>query len=224
MFGSRVPGPGRGAFGGVVLTVLVAAVLVGCSTSSSGTSAPSTAATTQPSGPLPIKVGMATPGTYTTTLFEPTLTFDIGSDGWLFFFADDDDEMAVGKSGDVELIASRVSQVVDPTSHQAVAAPEDLIAWLQAHPELDVQAADPASIAGETARAVDVAAPGDADVEIWAFPTGNVRVSAGAKSRIWVVPMDGPDLVLSGLAPVASFDTALPELEAIVQSMEIGDR
>jgi hypothetical protein len=182
------------------------------------------APTTRPTGPLPIGVGMAPPGSWTTTAFEPTLTFSVNTDGWMFFFQDDDDEMAVGKSGDIEVTAGRVGNVVDPTSHKDVPAPDDLVAWLASHPALDSRTPQPATVGGIDGRSIEVTNTGGQDVDIFAYPTGNLRVSADTRARFWVLPYEGPDLVFSGLAPEASFDDALPDIQSIVDSMEIGQR
>ena len=66
-----------------------------------------------------------------------------------------------------------------------------------------------------------MAANADEDVEIFAFPTGNLRVSAGTKGRLWVLPLEGADLVVSGLAPVDAFESAIPDIESIVETIEI---
>ncbi len=206
-----------------VAVALAASSIAACSTTPSATPQPATAApTARPSGPLPIRVGTATQGSYTTTAFKPALTFTITSDGWLFFFQDDDDEMAVGKSGDIELTAGRVGRVVDPQSHQGVAAPDDLVAWLASHPDLDAEPPQPVRIAGLGGQSIDVTNNGLEEVDIFAYPTGNLHLDAGTRFRIWVLPYEGPDLVFCAIAPKASFEQALPEIQSIVDSVRIG--
>ncbi|MBA3476692.1 MAG: hypothetical protein H0T10_08075, partial [Actinobacteria bacterium] len=152
----------------------------------------------------------------------PALTFSVTSDGWLFFFQDDDDEMAVGKSGGIELTAGRVGKVVDPQSHEGLAAPDDLVAWLSSHPDLGAEPPQPVRIADLEGQSIDVTAKGPDEVEIFAYPTGNLRIVAGTRARIWVLPYEGPDLVFSAFAPKESFEQALPDIESIVDSMRIG--
>ena len=203
----------------VVAVACLSIAVGGCATGSSPAPAEAPASTARPSGPLPIKVGTAL-GTYATTSFQPQLTLTVASDGWLFPFVDDDDEAGLIRAGDLGLYMSRIGQVVDPTSHQPVAAPDDLVAWLAAHPDLEAGSPGSATLAGSDVAWVDVAAVGD-DVEIFAFPTGNLRVSAGTTGRFWVLPLEGPDLVVSGLAPTDAFDAAIPDIESIVETIKI---
>lgn len=94
-----------------VVVALAASSAAACSTAASVTPQPATATqTARPSGPLPIRAGLATPGSYNTTAFRPPLTLTITSDGWLFRFEDDDDEMAVGRGDGVEILGGRVSR------------------------------------------------------------------------------------------------------------------
>ena len=202
--------------------VVMVGLVAGCSTSAAPTRSADPTESVRPSGPLPIKVGQAEPNvTYTTSLFEPTITFAVPTEGWLFFFPDDEDEMAVGQGGDIELLGGRVATVVDPTSHQPVDAPDDLIAWLEAHPDFVAQAPQPATIAGREARSIDVSNPSDEDIDVWAYPTGNARVSARTDARIWVVPLDGPDLVFTAVAGADRFDAAVQDMATIVESVQI---
>lgn len=222
---SRLSGRSRRAAArlgtGLSLAVTVTSVLA-CSAGPSVTRQVATAApTARPSGPQAIRVGTASPGSWETTLFEPTLTFTIASDGWMFFFQDDDDEMALGNSGGIEITASRVSKVVDPSSHKGVSAPDDLVAWLASHPALDAETPQPATIAGIDSQSIEVAVRGGKDVDVFAFPTGNLRVAAGSRARIWVVPYAGPDLIVIGFAPVARFEESRSEIQSVVDSMEI---
>jgi hypothetical protein len=196
--------------------------VVACSAAPSATPQVAIAApTARPSGPQGIRVGTASPGSWETTAFKPTLTFTLASDGWFFFFQDDDDEMALGRSGGIELTASRVGNVVDPTSHKSVSAPDDLVAWLGSHPALDAETPQPATIAGIDSQSIELSASGGQDVDIFAFPTGNLRVAAGSRARIWVVPYAGPDLIVIGFAPDAKFEESRSEIQSVVDSMEI---
>jgi hypothetical protein len=171
---------------------------------------------------MAIRVGTASAGSWTTTAFEPTLRFTIPSDGWLFFFPDEDDEMGVGKSGGIELTASRVASVVDPESHKVVPAPDDLVAWLASHPGLQAETPQPATVGGIEGQSIQVTNTGASDVDIFGFDAGNLRVASGATALITVLPYDGADMVFSAFAPAASFESSLPELQALVDSMEIG--
>jgi hypothetical protein len=217
----------KATFVGGLALALAGASFAACSgtptapSTSSATAQVATASpTARPSGPQPIREGLADPGTWMTTEFQPTLTFTVTSQ-WMFFFRDDNDEMAMGKSGDIELTASRVSSVIDPTSHAGIPAPDDLVAWLASHPALDTGAPQAATIAGIEGQSIEVTAKGDSDVDVFEFATGNLRVSAGARARITVLPYDGPDLVFCAFAPKGSFESALPEIQAVIDTVEI---
>ena len=206
-----------------VVVALAASSAAACSTAASVTPQPATATqTARPSGPLPIRAGLATPGSYNTTAFRPPLTLTITSDGWLFRFEDDDDEMAVGRGDGVEILGGRVSKVVDPGTHTSVDAPDDLVDWFESHPEFDAEPPKAVTVAGLTGQSIDLRPKGRADIEIFSYPTGDQRIPAGTRARAWVLPYEGPDLVFTGLAPEGSFEQALPDVEAIIGSIEIG--
>jgi hypothetical protein len=145
----------------------------------------------------------------------------IPSDGWRFFFQDDEDELAVGTS-EVELAGGRVANVLDPITHAITPAPDDLVAWLGSHPGLEAESPEPATVGGIAGQSIDVTNKGAANVDIFAYPTGDLRISAGTTARIWVLPYDGPDLVFSGFARTTTFQQALPILQAIIDSIVIG--
>jgi len=105
----------------VAALALGASLLGACAGSPAGTATPT--ATPAPTFPIPIREGQAPAGVYTTTLFKPTVLFTIPSDGWRFFFTVDDDELAVGK-GNAELTGGRVANVLEPTTHATIPAPD----------------------------------------------------------------------------------------------------
>jgi hypothetical protein len=139
----------------------------------------------------------------------------------MFFFKDDEDELALGKS-DIELTGGRVSSVVDPTTHTVVSAPEDLVEWLADHPGFEAETPRPATVGGFAGQSIDVTNKGVVDVDIFAYPTGNLRISAGTSARVWVLPYDGPDLVFCGFSPSAQFQQALPIVQPIIDSIAVG--
>jgi hypothetical protein len=130
--------------------------------------------------------------------------------------------MAVGKSGDIEVPGGRVAKVVDPVSHAAVAAPDDLVAWLASHPDLDAGTPQDVTVGGIDGRSIEVSNTSADDVDIFAYPTGNLRVSSDTHAVFWVLPYDGADLVFGGLAPIGSFEGVRPEIQSLIDSVEIG--
>ncbi len=137
----------------------------------------------------------------------------LASDGWRFFFQDDTDEMFLGNGG-VELAGGRVANVIDPSSHAIVPAPDDFVSWFASHPGLVAESPQPVTVGGIVGQSIDVTNPGTADIDIFAYPTGDLRVSAGTTARLWVLPYDGPDLVFTGFARSPQFPEALPILAA----------
>jgi hypothetical protein len=76
-------------------------------------------------------------------------------------------------------------------------------------------------VAGIDGRSIDVTAKGGRDVEIFAYPTGNLRVSADARALILVLPYQGADLAFTGFAPDASFEDAWPEIKSVIDTVQI---
>ncbi len=102
--------------------------------------------------------------------------------------------------------------------------PESLLEWFTQHASLDVGEPVEVQIDGIASHYVDVAAP-SSEIDIFAYPPGNMRLPAGALSRVYIVPLDGPDLVALILAPAGAddFDAVLEEAEPIVTSLSIND-
>lgn len=174
------------------------------------------------SGPPPLRMGELPAGEYSTNAFEPNLVLTL-PEGWEQFFPDEDDEIALGGPG-VELNITRPPEVVDPEARAPVETPDSLLEWFTQHPSLDAGEPVEVQIDGIASHYVDVAAP-SSETNIFAYPTGNMRLPAGALSRVYVVPFDGPDLVALILAPagVDDLDAVLEEAEPIVTSLVIND-
>lgn len=165
-----------------------------------------------------LQVGGLDAGDYTTTAFQPRLTFTLG-EGWEAFFPDDSDEIALGYGGG-ELAITRVSQVVDPATNKRVEAPEDLMAWLAQHPAFDAGEPQPIEVAGLSGAMLDVLATVDQDM--FAYPTGNMRVTAGNRVRYYVLPLDGADLTIVMQAPSdEAFDAFILAVQPVLDSLQI---
>jgi hypothetical protein len=225
----------------VVMAVVTAVVLVGCSGAAASPSAvaptavapsspsavapsavaptPSSSSAIAPDGAGRIHAGPLEPGVYASTAFDPPLRFTLG-DGWRALFPDEDSELALEHEAGSFLGFDRIKEVVDPTAGGAVDAPDDLVAWLLEHPGLDSAAGPSVELGGLSAISVD-ARTGDAEVEIFAYPLGNWRMPPRHASRFYVVPMDGLDLVVVVLAPIANIDAAIERVEPIIESVEL---
>jgi hypothetical protein len=155
-----------------------------------------------------------------TTAFEPTLSFTL-EDGWRGLFPDDEDEVALERSGGVFFAITRVSEVVDPTTGTVVAVPDDLIAWLTTHPALTAEMPEPVTIAGVSGQRVDVTVTNGSEREIFAYPGGNMRIPAGVTFRCHVLPLDGADLTIILGAPDAVFAEATELIQPVLDSLVI---
>ncbi len=160
--------------------------------------------------PAALRAGFPGAGTYTTTLFQPRLTVSI-DDGWQVLFDDDDDELALeDDSGDGTLFAaSRVSQVVNPKNREVIDAPDDLIAWLRAHPSLVTDPPMSTTIDDRPAMSIDATTGTRPAVDLIAFPGGNFHLPPNVRLRFTVVPMDGPDLLIATGGHTDRFESAI---------------
>jgi hypothetical protein len=180
----------------------------------------SPSASASPMIPVPIREGALVAGTYTTTAFDPTLTFTLG-DGWHALFPDDTDEVAFEGAG-AFLGMTRPAGVVDPPPRGKVPTPDDVATWLSQHPSLVATAPTAVEIAGQEGVTFEVGLDSSlSQLDIFAYPTGNLHLQPGTRGRVWVVPMDGSDLVILAMAPEADFEEAAVRAEQVVASLLI---
>lgn len=173
-------------------------------------------------GPPPLRMGELPAGQYTARAFEPNLVLTL-PEGWHQYFAEEDDEIALGGPG-VDLNITRPPEVVDPETRAPVETPESLLEWFTAHPSLDVGEPVEVEIDGIASHYVDVAAP-SSQIDIFHYPPGNMRLPAGTLSRIYIVPLEGPDLVavILALTSADEFGALVAYTEPIVTSLVVHD-
>jgi len=166
-------------------------------------------------------MGPLTAGRYQTKAFEPTLTFDL-PDGWHEYFPEDSDEIALGGAG-ADLNITRPRQVANPTGGAALDAPESLIDWFKTRPDLQLGAAETVQIAGVEAAYIDIPALAK-EIGLFHYPGGDMHTASGVPARLYIVPMDGADLVLVILPAPATTDlpAAVEAVQPIVDSLQIG--
>ena len=213
---------------GVSRATLIAAVVSGCGTGVAPPTPAASAPTPAPSGAVALKAGFPDAGTYTTTAFAPRLTFPINDDDWRVLFDDDEDELALeDDSGEGTMfLAARVSQVVGPDG-TVIDAPDDLVAWLDGYPSL--AAAPPArtTVDSRPATSIDVTNEAREQADLFAFAnayaTENFHIPLGTRLRFTVVPMDGPDLVITTGGPIDEFDAAMARTKPMLDALQIGD-
>ena len=166
---------------------------------------------------MPLAKGPLQPGRYTSTRFEPQLELTLGS-GWAEQFPDDNDELALDHDGGF-LAITRVSSVVDPSGSGTTDAPDDLFAWLTAHGALTVEHTEDVTVAGLPGQMLEATVAKTA--EMFAYPTGNMRVVEGDRVRYYVVPLDGPDLTIVVASQGTRFEDLIAAVEPVVDSLEI---
>ena len=180
---------------------------------------PSSAAVASSDGVGRIVAGPLEAGRYASLAFRPPLSFTLG-DGWSGLFPDEDGELALEHASRAFLGFDRVDRVVDGVAHTAVEAPDDLVGWFLGHPELEAEAGEPIEVAGLAGSWVDARAS-DEEVEVFAYPGGNWRMPKGTAARFFVLPMDGPDLVIVVAASLTGIDEAVARVEPILDSVEL---
>jgi hypothetical protein len=111
--------------------------------------------------------------------------------------------------------------VLEPKTHAVVPSPEDLVSWLASHPRFEARSPAAATVGGIVGQLIDVTNTSTVDIDVFAYPTGNLRIAAGSTARFWVLPYDGPDLVFTGFALTSRFQEALPILQGVVDSIVI---
>jgi hypothetical protein len=209
----------RPAIRSALVGAVVGGLSLGCGTSAP-TSAPVTPSpTAAPTGPFAIRAGTLTPGLYTTTAFQPTLTFSVGG-GWFGMFPDDSDEIALNDAREGMFAITRVSQVIDPeTRVTAIPVPDDLIGWFTTHPQLIAEAPSPVTIAGLAGQSVDVVVADNSEPDIFAYESGNMYIPTGFKVRYIVLPLDGPDLTIVIGAAKDDFAATLERAQVMLDSL-----
>jgi hypothetical protein len=188
------------------------------------TQAPTSAATLSQAEPTSsaqlLAIGTLAPGTYRTNTFDPTLVFTLPA-GWHEFFPDDEDEVALG-GPDAFMNMTRPTQVIDPEIG-TTDAPDDLLTWLTEHPGLRAQTPVSVTVAGIESSYLDLESSGGRDLPLFHYATGNMRIPAGAETRLYVVPLEGPDLVLmmGDEPPPDHFDEAVALSQPIIESLRL---
>jgi len=182
--------------------------------------APTSSPSPAPTGPSAIERGSLAAGRYTTTAFDPTFTFTVG-DGWTALFPDDSDEMALEGPDRAFFAVTRPGKVVDPESGTAVATPDDLTTWLATHPSLTPSSPEPVLVSGIASQSIEVTPAEGKDVRVFAYPSGDMHFASGLRIRFYVLPLDGPDMVIVVGAPEAAFSSSADLAQQIVDSIEI---
>jgi hypothetical protein len=217
------------------LGLLVAGVLAVCACGGGGQE-DAQARTIPEKGPL-------SADRYSTQEFEPSFSFELG-EGWHVWYPEEpySVELAEGEGNDKQLAFYKIQEVFEPREDdgevyfEARPAPDDPIAWFKRHPYIDTDETKSVRIGGVSGRRFSV----EFDV-----PKGYVDVNGGGCSAPCIPVLQlGGDLVIHALergsadefivldevegkavilwlaAPPKEFDTFLPKVNKVLDTVE----
>jgi len=98
------------------------------------------------------------PGRYTTEEFNPALSFSLEGRGWSWAGPETQDSFPIGwMAYPAHIYFMNVEQVYDPNNlKKKIAAPDDMVAWLQNHPHLDAESPKQVKVGGVSGKQFDV--------------------------------------------------------------------
>jgi len=197
------------------IAVALATTVVACSAGATPTATPSPTLAASPTV-QPLLGSAHEAGTYRTRQFNPQVLLTL-QQGWSVYFDElNGTYMTLGKS---DLLVGKSGDVVDPATHQRAPNPDDVMAWLVAHPELNATDPTPIQISGYDASWVEV--DPTHSVDVFYDPLGNFHVGPG-RARFYVIPWDGPDMFIAVLKPeVGTFEEALTVGVPVAESVQI---
>jgi hypothetical protein len=155
----------RRVLAGVALALALAACQGTAAPGASSSGSPSPAPSSAPSsGPKAIKDGPLPPADYAAVNFAVPLTFTIaahfGDTDWQVYDTNVRSVLFLSHGEGSGLLFLVPSKAYDPVDGSLQPLPADLVAWLKAHPGLEVTARGTESIGGVTATWLDVKVKG----------------------------------------------------------------
>lgn len=230
------------------LGLLVAVVLIMGACGGSGDEQSSTPETEASTETLDVTYpDMAVEGYGFEGVFEPALSFTFRVDKWavgdepdtINFLYITEEERTMGPvaatSDPMALTFSNVKEVFDPSKPDEkvpISAPEDMVAWFQEHPNLEVGEPVPVTVGGVAGTQLDVVVssvlndyPEDCPVPcVNAWPRSPQPMSflffLGDKGRHIVLDIEGETVIVSIEAPEEKFDEFLPEAQEVLDTVE----
>jgi hypothetical protein len=198
----------------VVLAVAVGAVIVSRLDLGDDDSAPNEIpAPTDPTPPF--GAGTVPAGLHQFSQFDVPLSM-VFSDGWMAAFPPDNDEIAL--DGPVFLAISHPSMVVDADSGEFVPAPEDLVAWVGTHKNLDASDPVETTLGGRAAFMIDATAL--EGTKTLAFNVADaILVTKSDRMRLIVTDVDSKTVTALMIASPADFDTRVAAGQALLDTL-----
>ena len=177
------------------------------------------------------------PGKYVTDEFEPDFSFEVVAKGWVLSASEERPlvEMSQGIAGPLLSIVIP-EQVFDPkrvSEMASIAPPEDVAAWLQGHPYLEIEDSKTAAIGGVEGAQIDAVVPGVPETECGGNCLGLFAASDGAYD--WVVfeeeklrftvleDVGGKTVVVAVEAKAGDFEKFIPKAQEVLETVEWED-
>jgi hypothetical protein len=178
--------------------------------------------------------GALRPGEYRTGEFEPSLSFHVGK-GWSLEQELPDFIELAWQEQPGYLRFANIKEVYKPGTQDAVEAPEDLVGWLQDHPDLKTGEPEPITVGGIEGERIDVLVedlPEDVYGECGVECVNIAPLSGGEqgvyfrevnKRRVIILEdFKGETVTIDFAAPVALFDEFAPEAKKVVDTVKWG--
>ena len=172
------------------------------------------------------------PGPYTSKKFEPPLSFSVLGEGWQVEVPEAPDVLDISR-GEQEFGFFNVRNVYDPNEFAAQQpAPEDMVAWLQEHPNLEAEKPSQVSVGGVRGQQLDVVATDvpSKSIQFCGFPCVlllptsegfNFVIAEEAKHRFIVLEdVRGETVIVAFGAPAVDFEEFLPEAQKMLKTVE----
>ena len=178
-------------------------------------------------------------GRYTTEEFDPALSFSVGK-GWHAGVPEGTQTFGIGQEGGSLYIAFwNVQKVFDsknPNSQNLSAAPDDMAAWLQEHPNVDAEQPEEVTIGGVSGVHFDtVASPvpqeyppdcGEPCVPLFAArggegPISNFGLFESEKLRFIVLDdVEGETVTIAVGGRAVDFEEFIPRAQKVLDTVE----
>jgi hypothetical protein len=188
------------------------------------------------SEPLPQAPGPVPPGTYTTAVFEPGVSFSLGR-GWRVLAPETPTfaTLVHGEDQDPLLAFVRPVRVFDPRRRYGgevpedalLPVPDDLVDWLARHPRLKTTEPKEVTVGGVRGEQIDISveSPYAACLEpcVMFFATGPdffVQAVESQDIRATGLEVESQQILIGILASERNFDELVPIAERVVQTVD----
>jgi hypothetical protein len=217
-----------------VLVALLALVQSACAGGGGGNEEQAKAKEGAKARTLPPVEKALRPGEYRSVKFEPSLSFHVGKGWWSGEQELPDFMQLASQERTAFLRFANVKEVYKPGTQDVVEAPQDLVGWLQDHPDLKTGEPEPITVGGVEGVQIDVLVrdlPEDVYGECGAECVDIAPLSGEQgvyfrevnKRRVIVLEdVKGETVTIDFDAPVALFDEFAPEDKKVVDSVKWG--